>query len=150
MIVPLAGVMGLPIEGLRGPVGLLPDFFGPPGDERDLGRDVCEPAPALLPVLVPTLALFPLPELALEECFLLWDAFDSSNLTSLPTTRLFVVTKFTIHSGISPLLFLRFFSFSISVESLPTESLPGLDGAGALLSSSVSVEGCVAMSELKN
>ena len=58
--------MGLPTEG---PVGLIPDFFGPPGDERDLGRDVCEPAPALLPVLVPTLAPFPLPEVALEEGF---------------------------------------------------------------------------------
>ena len=71
LFVPLAGVMGLPTEGLRGPVGLLPDFFGPPGDERDLGRDVCEPAPALLPVLAPALALFPLPEVTLEECFLL-------------------------------------------------------------------------------
>ena len=71
LIVYLAGVMGLPTEGLRGPVGLIPDFFGLPGDERDLGRDVCEPAPALLPVLVPTLAPFPLPEVALEERFFL-------------------------------------------------------------------------------
>ena len=71
LIVYLAGVMGPPTEGLRGPVGLIPDFFGPPGDERDLGRDVCEPALTLLPVLVPTLAPFPLPEVALEERFFL-------------------------------------------------------------------------------
>ena len=69
LIVYLAGVMGLPTEGLRGPVGLISDFFGPPGDERDLGGDIYEPAPALLPVLVPTLAPFPLPEVALEERF---------------------------------------------------------------------------------
>ena len=48
--------------------------------------------------------------------------------------RLFVVTQFTVHSGISPLLFLCFFSFSISGEFLATESLPGFDGAGAILS----------------
>jgi len=65
---------------------------------EDPEPDVLVPVP--VPVRVPVFAV-PVPEFAVEERRRP-DVFDSSSLTSLPTIKLFVSTKFTIHSGISP------------------------------------------------
>lgn len=123
VLAPLPGVTGLP-PGLRDPVGLVPALFATPGDEWDFvpvvppvvrgdpEPDVLVPVPVPVPVPVRVpFFIVPVPEVVVEERRRLV-AFDSSNLTSLPTTRLFVSTKFTIHSGISP-----FFDFCLGFFS---------------------------------
>ena len=142
---------GLSAEGLGEPLGLLPPLLATPGDARDFGRgeglllERGDP-PVLLPVpvLVPVFEVVPVPEVAVDERRL-EVTLDSSNFTSWPTTKLFVVTKFTIHSGISPLLV---FCFACFGDVFPGERLVGL--LGAALSWSVSVEGGVGVPGLKN
>lgn len=107
---------GLP-PGLRDPTGLVPPFLAAPGDVRDFvplvpPEPFGDPEPDdFVPVLarVPDFVV-PVPEVVVDERRRP-EAFDSSSLTSLPTTKLFVSTKFTIHSGISP-----FFGFSLGLS----------------------------------
>lgn len=123
--------MGLPTEGLREPVGLLPDLFATLGPRRVPERE--DLALVLLPVLLPAFALVTVPE-EVKDRFFASAAIDSSNFTSFPTTKLFVVTKFIIHSGISPLFPVFCFSFFSGSEEIPNERLLGLDGEGTALS----------------
>lgn len=98
------------VTGLRDPAGLVPPLLATPGDARDFvpaappvargDPDVLLPVPVPVPVRVPVFVV-PVPEVVVEERRRPV-AFDSSSLTSLPTIRLFISTKFTIHSGISP------------------------------------------------
>ena len=131
--------MGLPIEGLREPAGLLSAFPATPGDGRDFETTRGDDEPALLPVavpvLVPVLVVVPVPEVLVDDLRFLF-ALDSSSFTSLPTTKLFVVTKLIIHSGISPLFVfcfgdvllpaLRFEASGLSVFVEDGEGVPGL------------------------
>ena len=100
--------------GLRDPAGLVPTLLAAPGDARDFVPVVPpvaleDPEPdVLVPVPVPVrVPVFPVVEDRGRPV-----VFDSSSLTSLPTIRLFVSTKFTIHSGISP-----FFDFCLGFFS---------------------------------
>ena len=150
---------GLP-PGLRDPTGLVPPFLATPGDERDfvplvppelLGdpEPLGDPDPEDLDpvfVLVPDFVV-PVPDGEVDEPRLP-SAFDSSNLISLPTTKLFVSTKFFIHSGISP-----FFGFSAGLFCFGDNF--GLEESLALFadedeSCSVVVEGGVGVPGLKN
>ena len=150
---------GLP-PGLRDPTGLVPPFLATPGDERDfvplvppelLGdpEPLGDPDPEDLDpvfVLVPDFVV-PVPDGEVDEPRLP-SAFDSSNLISLPTTKLFVSTKFFIHSGISP-----FFGFSAGLFCFGENF--GLEESLALFadedeSCSVVVEGGVGVPGLKN
>ena len=137
--------MGLPIEGLREPEGLLSAFLATPGDGRDFETTRGDDEPALLPVtvpvLVPVLVVVPVPEVLVDDLRFLF-ALDSSSFTSLPTTKLFVVTKLIIHSGISPLFVFCFFSCFGDVL------LPALRFEGSGLS--VFVEGGEGVPGLKN
>lgn len=118
--------------GLREPTGPIFTLLATTGDARDFDPEFRPPArgdpePVLLPVpvLVPVFVV-PVPDVDVDErC--LEVAFDSSNLTSLPTTKLFVVTKLTIHSGISPLLVFCFSFVASSGDVFPGERLLGLD-----------------------
>ena len=115
----LPGVTGLP-PGLRDPAELVPPLLATPGDARDFvpvvppvaredpEADVLVPVP--VPVRVPVFEV-PVPEFVIEERRRPV-VFDSSSLTSLPTIKLFVSTKFIIHSGISP-----FFDFCLGFFS---------------------------------
>jgi len=108
------------VTGLRDPPGLVPPLLATPGDARDfvpvvppVARE--DPEPDVLdlvpvPVRVPVFVV-PVPEFAVEERRRP-NVFDSSSLTSLPTIKLFVSTKFTIHSGISPFFVFCFGFFS--------------------------------------
>lgn len=144
---------GLSAAGVGEPLGLLPPLLATPGDARDFGREGPLPErgdpPVLVavPVLVPVFVVVPVPEVAVEERRL-GVTLDSSNFTSCPTTKLFVVTKFTIHSGISPLLVFCFVFFVCFGDVFPAERLVGL--LGAAMSWSVSVEGGVGVPGLKN
>ena len=119
LLVPFPGVTGRP-PGLLDPEGLAPPLFATPGDVRDLvpvvppvARGDPEPdvlVPVPVPVRVPVFTV-PVPEVVVEERRRP-APLDSSNFTSLATTRLFVSTKFTIHSGISP-----FFDFCLGFFS---------------------------------
>ena len=139
--------MGLPIEGLREPAGLLSAFLATAGDARDFEATRGDEEPALLPVpvpvLVPVLVVVPVPEVLVDDLRFLF-ALDSSSFTSLPTTKLFVVTKLIIHSGISPLFVFCFCFFSCFGEVL----LPALMFEGYGLS--VFVEGGEGVPGLKN
>lgn len=118
LFVALPGVTGLP-PGLRDLAGLVPPLLATPGDARDFvpvvppvvredpEPDVLVPVPVPVPVRVP---VFVVPEFVVEERRPV--VFVSSNLTSLPTIKLFVSTKFTIHSGISPFFDFCFGFFS--------------------------------------
>ena len=106
LFVALLGVTGLP-PGLRDLVGLVPPLLATPGDARDfVARGDPEPdvlVPVPVPVRVPVFVV-------VEERRPV--VFVSSSLTSLPTIKLFVSTKFTIHSGISPFFDFCFGFFS--------------------------------------
>lgn len=120
---------GLP-PGLRDLAGLVPPLLATPGDARDFvpvvppvargdpEPDVLVPVPVPVPVRVPVFVV-------VEERRPV--VFVSSNLTSLPTIKLFVSTKFTIHSGISP-----FFDFCFGFFSCFGDVL-GLGDSLALL-----------------
>lgn len=69
LLVPLAGVMGLPTEGLREPVGQLPDLFATLGPRRVPERE--DLALVLLPVLLPAFALVTVPEEVKDRFFCL-------------------------------------------------------------------------------
>lgn len=150
---------GLPAAGLRELPGLVPPLLAPPGDERgDFDpevpppdrrdpKPVLVPVPVPVPVLVPVFVVVPVPEADVDERRFPV-VFDSSNLTSWPTTKLFVLTKFTIHSGISPLLLFCLAFFSCFGDEWPAERFPGLFGAP--FSWSVYVEGGVGVPGLKN
>ena len=144
---------GLPPE-LRDPTRLVPPFLGTPGDVRDFvplvpPEPLGDPDPEdLLPVLVlvPDFVV-PVPDGEVDERRLP-AAFESSSLISLPTIKLFVSTKFFIHSGISP-----FFGFSAGLFSFGDNF--GLEESLALfadedVSCSVVVEGGVGVPGLKN
>ena len=150
---------GLP-PGLRDPTGLVPPFLATPGDERDfvplvppelLGdpEPLGDPDPEDLDpvfVLVPDFVV-PVPDGEVDEPRLP-STFDSSNLISLPTTKLFVSTKFFIHCGISP-----FLGFSTGLFCFGDNF--GLEESLALFadedeSCSVVVEGGVGVPGLKN
>ena len=156
LFVALPGVTGLP-PGLRDPAGLVPTLLATPGDARDfvpvvppVAREDPEPdvlVPVPVPERVPAFAV-PVPEFVVEERRRPV-VFDSSSLTSLPTIKLFVSTKFTIHSGISP-----FFDFCLGFLSSFGEAL-GLGDSLALLvddevTCSVHVEGGVGVPGPKN
>ena len=156
LFVALPGVTGLP-PGLRDPAGLVPTLLATPGDARDfvpvvppVAREDPEPdvlVPVPVPERVPAFAV-PVPEFVFEERRRPV-VFDSSSLTSLPTIKLFVSTKFTIHSGISP-----FFDFCLGFFSSFGEAL-GLGDSLALLvddevTCSVHVEGGVGVPGPKN
>ena len=106
LFVALPGVTGLPPE-LRDLAGLVPPLLATPGDARDfVARGDPEPdvlVPVPVPVRVPVFVV-------VEERRPV--VFVSSSLTSLPTIKLFVSTKFTIHSGISPFFDFCFGFFS--------------------------------------
>ena len=149
LLVALAGVTGLP-PGLRDPAGLVPPLLATPGDARDfvpVVPPVAREDPVPVPERVPAFAV-PVPEFAVEERRRPV-VFDSSSLTSLPTIKLFVSTKFTIHSGISP-----FFDFCLGFFSSFGDAL-GLGDSLALLvddevTCSVHVEGGVGVPGPKN
>ena len=87
--------------------------------------------------------MVPVPEVLVDDLRFLF-ALDSSSFTSLPTTKLFVVTKLIIHSGISPLFVFFFWFFSCFGDVL----LPALRFEGSGLS--VFVKGGEGVPGLKN